>query len=199
MKVKNKKGNIIIVSAPSGAGKTSICNKIIEKDSNTVYSVSYTTRKPRKGEKEGVEYFFTTVANFKKMIKAKKFVEWAKVHDNYYGTPKSFIDKTVKTGKNILLDIDVQGGVNIKKYYPQACMIFVMTPDLKTLKERLVIRNQDSKQIISMRLENAEKELKYLNKYEYLVINKNLQESTKIVEMIMKTLDYKIQKNTKYF
>lgn len=199
MKVKNKKGNIIIVSAPSGAGKTSICNKIVKKDSNTVYSISYTTRKPRKGEKDGIEYFFTSETKFKKMIKEKKFIEWAKVHNNYYGTPKSFIDKTIKSGKNVLLDIDVQGGVNIKKFYNQACMIFVMTPDIKTLKERLMQRNQDSKQIIAMRLENAKKELRYLEKYEYLVINENLQESIKTVEMIIKTLDYKIQKNTKYF
>lgn len=196
---KMKHGNIIVVSAPSGAGKTSICNYIVENHADTVYSISYTTRQPRKGEKNGNEYFFTDEKQFKQMIKDVKFVEWAKVHGNYYGTPKSLLDKTLKSGKNVLLDIDVQGGLNIKKHYPQACMIFIMTPDLKTLKQRLVFRNQDSRETINMRMENAKKELKSLHKYEYLVINDNFDKAVQSVETIIKSLKYKIQKEKKYF
>ena len=103
-----KNGNIIVISAPSGAGKTSICNAVVNSVKNSVYSISYTTRIARTNEKNGREYFFTDVPAFKRMINAKAFAEWAKVHENYYGTPKSFLDKNLKNGKNVLLDIDVQ-------------------------------------------------------------------------------------------
>jgi guanylate kinase len=194
-----KTGNIIVISAPSGAGKSSICGAVVSLDKTAVYSISYTTRKPRQGEKNGREYFFTDDKKFKKMIRTKAFAEWAKVHDNYYGTPKSFLDKTLKSGKNVILDIDVQGGLKIKKSYPDACMIFIMTRNLRVLKERLSARNSDSKEIINIRMKNAEKELSFLNKYGYLVINDDLQEAIKSVQTIIKSLEYKIQRNRKYF
>ncbi|MCL2484700.1 MAG: guanylate kinase [Endomicrobia bacterium] len=194
MKKTGRQGNIIVVSAPSGAGKTSVCNAIIENDKNTIYSISYTTRKPREGERNGSEYFFADEKKFKKMIKSGEFVEWAKVHGNYYGTPKSFLNKTLKKGLNVLLDIDVQGGLKIKKQYPQACMIFIMPPDLKTLEKRLTSRNKDSKETIKIRLENAKKELKSLPKYEYLVINDTLDKAIAAAQTIIKSLDYKIKK-----
>jgi guanylate kinase len=192
-------GNVIVVSAPSGAGKTSICSAVIDSYSDLVYSVSYTTRLPRKNEKNGKEYFFVSESVFKEMIEKDKFAEWAKVHDNYYGTSKILLDSILNTGKNILLDIDVQGGVNIKKQYSDACMIFVMTPDFKTLEKRLISRNKDPKEIIDMRLSNAKRELEYLQEYEYLVINKNLNNAVNAVKIIVKSLGYKIQKNRHYF
>ncbi|MCL2334551.1 MAG: guanylate kinase [Endomicrobia bacterium] len=194
LKKMSKKGSIIVISAPSGAGKSSICDALVRSDSGMVNSVSCTTREPRNGEKNGTDYFFTAEKVFKSMIKGKKFAEWAKVHGNYYGTPKSFLEKTVKAGKNILLDIDVQGGINIKKQYPDACMIFIMTPDFKTLKERLIARNKDSRQTIKIRLENAKKELEFLGKYEYLVINDKLPEAVDAVRTIIKSQKYKIKK-----
>jgi len=195
----SKTGNIIVISAPSGAGKTSICNAVLKDDKNAVYSISYTTRKPRLGEKDGREYFFTDTEIFKKMIKAKAFAEWAKVHENYYGTPKSFLDKALKNGKNVILDIDVQGGIKIKKSYPDACMIFVMTPNLKVLKERLLARNSDSKETINTRMKNAKKEISFLSKYEYLVINDDLKEAVNKVQTVIKSLEYKVRKDKKYF
>jgi guanylate kinase len=192
-------GSIIVISAPSGAGKTSICNAIVKSNRNIVSSISYTTRYQRQGEKNGREYFFVDEYEFKKMIKEKEFTEWAKVHGNYYGTPKKFLDSVLKTKKNILLGIDVQGAINIKKQYPKACMIFMMTPDIKTLKERLTARDKDSKKIIDIRLNNAKKELKCLNRYEYLVINKQLNETIDAVKVIIKSLEYKIAKDQKYF
>jgi len=194
-----KSGNIIVVSAPSGAGKTSICDAVVKKGGKNVYSVSYTTRAPRKGEKNGVEYFFTDKASFKKMAKGKKFAEWAHVHGNLYGTPKSFLDKTLKSGKNVVLDIDVQGGLSIKKQYPGACMVFIMTPSLKVLEERLTARNKDSKETIKTRLANAKKELGFLERYDYLVINDSLKDAVSAVKTIIKSFEYKIQKNKKYF
>jgi len=194
LKKASKKGSIIVISAPSGAGKSSICNALTGSDSGMVNSVSCTTRAPRDGERDGADYFFIGESEFKRMIKGKKFAEWAKVHGNYYGTPKSFLEKTVKAGKDVLLDIDVQGGISIKKQYADACMIFIMTPDLKTLKQRLIARNKDSRQTIKMRLENARKELTYLKKYEYLVINDKLDEAVDEVRTIIKSQKYKIEK-----
>jgi guanylate kinase len=192
-------GNIIIISAPSGAGKTAICNAVVRSSRNVVYSVSYTTRCPRKDESNGSEYFFVDKTEFKKMVEEGEFAEWAKVHDNYYGTSKVLLDKMLKTKKNILMDIDVQGGMIIKRQYPGACMIFVMPPDLKTLKERLVSRNKDHKEIIKKRLGNAMEEVKFVQKYEYLVINEKLDKTVVAVKTIIKSLKYKIQENKKYF
>ena len=132
------------------------------------------------------------------MIKEKKFAEWAKVHGNYYGTSKTFLDGVLKAGKNVLLEIDVQGGMNIKKQYPDACMIFIMVLDFGTLKKRLISRNEDCKESgINLRLENAKKELEFAREYEYLVINENLDEAVAAVKTIIKSLEYKILKNRK--
>lgn len=193
-------GNIIIISAPSGAGKTSICKAVINSNKNMVCLISYTTRLPRRGEKNGREYFFVNDIEFKRMIRERKFVEWAKVHGNYYGTSKAVLDKVLKTGKDALLEIDVRGGINIKKRYPYACMIFIMTPDFKTLEKRLISRNKDCREIIETRLSNAQRELEFIEKYEYLIINKNLNDAIKAVKTIIKSLEYKyrIQKG-KYF
>ncbi|MDR3274950.1 MAG: guanylate kinase [Endomicrobium sp.] len=192
-------GNIIIISAPSGAGKSSICEAVVSSSQNIFYSVSYTTRPPRKGEINGREYFFVNEPEFKKMIKEKKFTEWARVHDHYYGTLKTLLRKVLKAGRNILLEIDVQGAVSIKKQYPNACMIFIITPDLKTLENRLIARNKDCREIINIRLKNAKKESEYIHKYEYLVINKNLNSAIRAVKIIIQSLEYKIQKDKAYF
>ncbi|MDR2811866.1 MAG: guanylate kinase [Endomicrobium sp.] len=196
-----KAGNIIIISAPSGAGKSSICEAVFaESKKNISYSISYTTRSPRKGEENGKNYYFISENKFKQMIEKKRFAEWAKVHGNYYGTSKKLINKALNDGKNIILAIDVQGGVSLKKQYPNnSCMIFIMTTDLKTLKKRLTARNKDCKGTISMRMRNAKKELKYLPKYEYLVINRKLDEAVHAVKTIIKSLEYKIEKDRIYF
>ena len=190
-----KKGMIIIVSAPSGAGKTSICDALIKSDKNIVYSVSTTTREPRKGEKNGREYFFVNDSEFKKMVKAKMFVEWAKVHDHFYGTSKKVLEQTINKGKDILLDIDVQGAVKIKKQYKEALMIFITTPSLKVLKERLIKRNKDSMTVIKRRIENAKKELTYLPKYDYLILNDKLDKSIQEVKSVICAERLSIKRN----
>ena len=190
-----KKGMIIIVSAPSGAGKTSICDALIKSDKNIVYSVSTTTREPRKGEKNGREYYFTDDGTFKKMVKKNLFVEWAKVHDHFYGTSKKVLEQTINKGKDILLDIDVQGAVKIKKQYKDALMIFITTPTLKILKERLIKRNKDSMDVIKTRLENAKKELTYLPKYDYLILNDKLDESIEKAKSVICAERLSIKRN----
>ncbi len=190
-----KKGMIIIVSAPSGAGKTSICDALIKSDKNIVYSVSTTTREPRKGEKNGREYFFVNDSEFTKMVKANMFVEWAKVHDHFYGTSKKVLEQTINKGKDILLDIDVQGAVKIKKQYKEALMIFITTPSLKILKERLIKRNKDSLEVIKRRIENAKKELTYLPKYDYLILNDKLDKSIQEVKSVICAERLSIKRN----
>ena len=190
-----KKGMIIIVSAPSGAGKTSICDALIKSDKNIIYSVSTTTREPRKGEKNGREYFFVNDSEFKKMVKTNMFVEWAKVHDHFYGTSKKVLEQTINKGKDILLDIDVQGAVKIKKQYKEALMIFITTPSLKVLKERLIKRNKDSMTVIKRRIENAKKELTYLPKYDYLILNDKLDKSIQEVKSVICAERLSIKRN----
>ncbi|MDR0956368.1 MAG: guanylate kinase [Endomicrobium sp.] len=187
-----QRGKIIIISAPSGAGKTTVCNAIVKNNKNIVRSISYTTRPPRKCERNAREYFFINESDFEKMIKKNKFIEWAKVHGNYYGTSKDFLKSVLKTDKKIILGIDVQGGINIKKRYPNSCMIFVMTPNLKILKERLTMRGNNSENEIKIRLKNAREELKQIVQYEYLIINRDLDTAVNEIEIVIKSLAYKI-------
>ncbi|MDD5020858.1 MAG: guanylate kinase [Endomicrobiaceae bacterium] len=193
--MNKKHGMIIIVSSPSGAGKTSICDAIIKDDKNIVYSISTTTRNPRTGEKNGREYFFVDEKKFKQDIKTGKFIEWAKVHNNYYGTSKAVLQGALSKGKDVLLDIDVQGALNIRKQYKNALMLFIMTPTLKELKNRLVKRNKDSKETINTRIENAKKEIKYADKYDYLIFNDKLQESINDVKSVIKAERLSIKRN----
>jgi len=193
--MNKKKGMIIIVSAPSGAGKTSICDAVIRDDKNIVYSISTTTRKPRIGEKNGREYLFVDEKKFKQDIKNGKFIEWAQVHGNYYGTGKTVLQNTLSKGKDVLLDIDVQGALSIKKKYKDALMLFVMTPTLKELKKRLIKRNKDSKETINIRIENAKKEIKYVNSYDYLILNDKLQKSINDVKAVINAERLSIKRN----
>lgn len=193
--MNKKNGMIIIVSAPSGAGKTSICDAVIRDDKNIIYSVSTTTRKPRKGEKDGREYLFVDEKKFKQDIKNGKFIEWAQVHGNYYGTAKAVLQNALSKGKDVLLDIDVQGALNIKKKYKNALMLFIMTPTLKELKKRLIKRNKDSKETISIRIENAKKEIKYVNSYDYLILNDKLPKSITDVKAVIKAERLSIKRN----
>ena len=169
-----KNGLIIVLSAPSGAGKTTICNLLIKKSTNVKGSVSCTTRLPRKGEKNGVDYFFVSDKQFRSMIKKKAFIEWARVHGYYYGTPRKSLEKLISAGKDVALDIDVQGGLKIKKLYPNAVLVFIMAPSMKIVEDRLRARKKDSGPEIRKRLADARKEMKYLPKYDYLVINNKL-------------------------
>jgi guanylate kinase len=185
-----RKGSIIVISAPSGAGKSTIAAALIKADKNVVLSTSVTTRPPRRGEKNGREYFFITPEKFKQMIKQKKFVEWALVYGNYYGTLKETLTKTVNKGKDVLLDIDVVGGLNIKKFFKQACLIFVMPPSIKELKKRLKTRAKDDAAVIKRRILAAKGEIAKSNKYGYIVVNDNLNEAINAVRSIVTAQRY---------
>ena len=175
-------GNLFIVSAPSGAGKTTLCREVLKQIKGMEYSVSYTTRMPRKGEENKIDYYFITKEAFKEKIKSGKWAEWAEVYGNFYGTSAEFLDARLTAGINLLLDIDVQGTIQIRKKYPDSITIFIMPPSLKTLRTRLESRGTDNQHTIEMRLSIAEKEMKKKDLYRHIIINDNL--STAVSELI---------------
>jgi len=175
-------GNLFIVSAPSGAGKTTLCREVLKQIKGMEYSVSYTTRMPRKGEENKIDYYFITKEAFKEKIKSGKWAEWAEVYGNFYGTSAEFLDARLTAGINLLLDIDVQGTIQIKKKYPDSITIFIMPPSLETLRTRLESRGTDNQHTIEMRLAIAEKEMKKKDLYRHIIINDNL--STAVSELI---------------
>lgn len=182
---KINKGLVIVISAPSGTGKTTVCKYLLENIPKLKFSISYTTRPKRHGEIDGRDYFFVDKKKFVKMIQEKKFVEWATVYNNFYGTPKKELEKKINSGEDVLLDIDVQGGKNIRKFFPEGIYIFLLPPSWTALKKRLINRRKDSIEQINLRLKNAEKELQYIKYYDYIVINDNLNQTFKIIESII--------------
>ncbi len=187
------KGKIFVISAPSGAGKTTLCKKILSEFPDKFhYSVSATTRKKREGEVDGVDYRFVSIDEFKRMIDNDEFAEWAEVHGNYYGTPRSEIEDNISKGINVLLDIDVQGGMNIKKEYPEAVTIFIEPPSMKELERRLKVRGADDERTIKRRLENAKREMEYRSRYDHRVVNDNLDRAySEIVGILSKYVNLK--------
>jgi guanylate kinase len=174
-----KKGKIFVVSAPSGAGKTTLCQALLKKSSTISYSISHTTRAPRKGEKHGLDYFFISTNDFEKKIEQNFWAEWAKVHGNYYGTSKKYLLDQVVKGHNILLEIDIKGAKQIKKLYPDSVTIFIMPPCFAVLEKRLRERATDSEDIINIRLKNARAEMDQKNFYDHVIINDELDQSCK--------------------
>lgn len=151
----NNKGLLIVVSGPSGAGKDTICQKLIKENSNIWMSVSMTTRKPRPLEKDGVDYFFVSSEEFENKINDNTFLEYASYNDNYYGTPKDKVEEKLNEGKDVILVIDINGAINIKKIIPSALFIFIMPPDMETLKNRLIGRKTESKDKVVQRFITA--------------------------------------------
>ncbi len=169
----NRKGLIYVVSAPSGAGKTSLCKKLLEEVSGLELSISYTTRPMRDGEKNGVDYHFVSVDVFKEMIDASSFAEWAQVHDNYYGTSLDALKAASAAGRDILLDIDYQGAAQLKKSLDNSVYTFILPPDYDELRRRLEGRNSDSAEVVQRRIENARLEVAESGWYDYIVVNDN--------------------------
>src|SRR4051812_22398646 len=155
--MKHRRGLLIVVSAPSGAGKSTLCRLLMKRHRNLVFSVSVTTRLPRPGEKDSRDYFFVSEPAFKAMVRRKEMVEWAHVHDHMYGTPGEFLDRTLARGKDVLLDLDVQGALAVKKRFPESILIFIRTPHFADLERRLKHRSSESPAQIRRRLETARK------------------------------------------
>ncbi|MBG0765507.1 MAG: guanylate kinase [Tissierellales bacterium] len=180
-----EEGLVIVISGPSGAGKGTICKEIVKRKKDLIISVSATTRSPRKNEIEGKNYYFYTEETFKEKIEKNDFLEYAKVYGNYYGTPKSKVIEEIKKGKNVILEIDIQGALQIKESYPKGIFIFVMPPSMEELKNRITSRGTDSREVILKRMECAYHELNYAFKYDYVIINDDLEEAVKVVDSIL--------------
>ncbi|MBS7392320.1 MAG: guanylate kinase [Fibrobacter sp.] len=182
------KSKLFVMSAPSGAGKTTLKDLVIKEFPDMVYSISATTRAPREGEVDGTHYFFKSRDEFKRMIENNELVEWNEVHGNFYGTPKSFVEKMLSEGKRVLFDLDVFGKVNFDKVYPEAIGILILPPSLEILEQRLRNRHTDSDEVISLRLHNARKEIEFAKqhgKYEYKIVNDNLDDAVNQLREIL--------------
>ena len=187
-----KKGNLIVISGPSGAGKGTICKALLEREDNLYISVSATTRSPRKGEVNGVNYYFLTQEEFKKKVDNNEFLEWAEVHGNYYGTPKFNVEEMINEGKNIILEIDVQGALNVKKNCEDGVFIFILPPSMEELKRRIIARGSETPESLIKRFKTAYEEINYISKYNYAVVNDDLEEAVKKVQNILYAEDCRV-------
>jgi guanylate kinase len=175
----------IVISGPSGVGKTTIARRLLEADPETDYSVSVTTRPPRRVEKDGTDYEFVSDAEFDELVEAGALAEWAVVHGHRYGTRKSAIEEITRAGKDVVMDIDIQGGMSIKRCFPDAVLIFILPPSEEALERRLRGRATDDEGVIRTRLRNAIDELKWAPRYDYQVVNDDLDEAVGTVRGIV--------------
>jgi guanylate kinase len=168
-------GNLIIITAPSGAGKTSLVKGLLANDGQTRLSVSYTTRKPRPGEANGVDYHFVDQAKFLQMLGDAEFMESAEVHGAHYGTSQSLVDRALQAGNDVVLEIDWQGAEQIRRLYPEAVSIFILPPSMEALEQRLHGRGQDSADVIARRLAAAREEMSHVSEFDYVIMNDDFQ------------------------
>lgn len=180
------KGLLFVMSAPSGAGKTTLSRQLLERETGLQHSISYTTRAMRSTEQDGMDYHFVTCDTFKHMIDKGEFVEWAKVHDNYYGTSMADIDRLCARGHDVLLDIDVQGAEQLRACGLDAVFIFIVPPDMEVLRQRLHQRDSDPAEVIEKRVKNAYQELQQAPRYDYIVINDKLDHAVQSLHAIIK-------------
>lgn len=179
------KGKIFVISAPSGTGKTTIIKNIMELFPQLTFSISATTRERRSFEVDGKDYFFISEDEFKQKIENDEFIEWEKFYDYYYGTLKSFVNQALSENKNLIFEVDVKGALNIKRFYPDAVLIFIEPPSLETIKERLTKRNTESEEDFRKRIERANLEISYKDKFDFSVLNENLDDAINKVKEII--------------
>jgi guanylate kinase len=180
-----RKGILIVISGPSGAGKGTVNRALLSLLSDLSYSISATTRLPRNGETNGVNYYFVTGEKFQEMIAADKLLEWAKVYDNYYGTPRQAVEKMLEEGRDVVLEIDIQGALQVKEKYPDAVLIFIAPPSPAELERRLRRRGADAPQEIEKRLRSAAAEMSLAGRYDYVVVNDEVERAvSKICSII---------------
>ncbi|PLV55537.1 guanylate kinase [Thermotoga sp. SG1] len=189
------KGQLFVICGPSGAGKTSIIKEVLKRIDNVVFSVSCTTRPKRPHEVDGEDYFFITEEEFLRRVEKGEFLEWARVHRHLYGTPRSFVETHIAEGKDVILDIDVQGALSVKKNYPNAVFVYIAPPSYSDLKERILARGTEREADILVRLENAKWELMFMDEFDYIVINDDLQRAIETVLAILTAERSKVSRN----
>lgn len=194
--MRKNKGILTVVSGFSGAGKGTIMKELMKKyEEQYALSISATTRAPRPGETDGVEYFFKTVEEFEAMIAAEDLIEYAQYVGNYYGTPKSYVEEQLEAGKDVILEIEIQGALKVKKRFPDTLLLFVAPPSADELKNRLVGRGTESMDVIESRLARALEEAEGIEEYDYLVVNDVLEECVEEVHEIIRNEHYRVSRN----
>lgn len=186
-----EKGKLIAISAPSGTGKSTIIRQILKFFPEIIFSVSATTRTKRENEAEGKHYYFISEEEFKKKIENNEFIEWEKFYDYYYGTYKSLVEDVINQGKSIILEIDVNGALNLKKIYPEAILIYIVPPSIEELARRLKNRNTEGKSDLQKRIERATMELSLKDKFDYLVENIDLEKALEKTKLLIEKLQKK--------
>lgn len=180
-----EEGLLIVLSGPSGVGKGTVCSALRKQDHHIVYSVSATTRTPREGEVDGVNYFFKSKEEFLRMIEQDELLEWAKYVNNYYGTPKKYVEEKLAEGKDVLLEIEVQGALQMKEKFPEGIFIFLCPPSMDELKNRIVNRGTETDESVRNRLEVAKEEIEMMNSYDYVVVNDEVEKACRRIQSII--------------
>lgn len=189
------KGLLILLSGPSGTGKGTVCKALLKKHEDIALSISCTTRTPRKGETHGVSYHFITHDKFDEMIENNAFLEYAQVFDNYYGTPKSYVREQLDAGKDVLLEIDVQGALQAKNAFPEGVYVFLVPPSMEELENRIRSRGTETEQQITKRLGKAKAEMKLIDRYDYVIVNDEVEKVIDSVEHILAAERLKVSRN----
>ena len=193
----NKKGLLIVLSGPSGSGKGPICKSFLEKNEKVGLSISATTRAPRDGEVDGTHYFFIDKPKFEEMIQKKELLEYVHVFDNYYGTPKKYVDDKIESGDDVILEIEIEGAKNIKTSYPDAVLIFVLPPTIEELRRRICSRGTETMEQIEKRLDRSIREISEIEQYSYFIVNDDLEYSVKELEAIVLAEKNRVSRYTK--
>lgn len=190
-----KKGLLLVISGPSGAGKGAVCSRLCQKNHKIYYSISVTTRRPRVGEENGLDYFFISEEDFFKMRKEGALLEWARVYGNYYGTPSRKVEEKRNEGWDVLLEIDTQGAMQVKSSVKDGIFLFLLPPSMGELGKRIKNRGTDPPEVIENRLHSAYKELEEVRKYDYAVVNDGLEEAVACIESIIKAEKCRVSRN----
>lgn len=183
--MQKQKGLLVVISGPSGTGKGTVCQNLLSQRDSVRYSVSATTRKPREGEVEGKNYFFVSESKFLDMLDKDALIEWDKYCDNYYGTPKEYVEACLEDGLDIILEITVEGALEIKQKYPECVLVFIIPPSFGELRRRIESRATECCDVIEKRLEQAENELKHVPKYDYLILNDSVDNAVLNIEKVL--------------
>ncbi|MDD3360262.1 MAG: guanylate kinase [Hespellia sp.] len=194
----DNKGILIVVSGFSGSGKGTLMKVLLEKYNNYALSISATTRKPREGEVEGVHYFYKSVEEFEKMIAKDELIEYARYVNNYYGTPRNYVESQLNAGKDVILEIEIQGALKVKNKYPETLLLFVTPPDAGTLERRLVGRGTETPDVIKSRMLRAAEEADGMDAYDYLIVNDDIEECRDEVHRIIQSEHCRCSRNTEF-
>lgn len=193
------KGILFILSGPSGVGKGTVRARLFERDDRLKYSISVTTRNKRPGEVDGVDYFFKTKEEFEQLIKEDKLLEYAKYVDNYYGTPREYVETTLAKGYDVLLEIEVQGAMQVQKSFPDGVFIFLFPPSLTELKNRILTRGTESEELIQSRMTKALSEIDMVHEYDYVVVNDDIDQAVDKIQAIIQSEHCKRERVAKYY